>query len=67
MAVMKPLEVHVTGLPQMKAALEQLTAQRDRARSLAQALEGELETALRDLDAARAEVAHRDATMRGGG
>lgn len=30
-------------------------------------LEAELVTVLRDLDAARAEVAHRDATMRGGG
>ena len=52
------------------AALQEfarLTTERDEAMKEATTAQAELVTARRERDAARAEVAHRDATMRGGG
>jgi len=48
-------------------ALARRIAERDEAMRRVIALEAELVTVRRERDAARAEVAHRDATMRGGG
>ncbi len=49
-------------VPMILAEIATLTGERDRARSIAAGLEAELETALRDLDAARGELARLSAT-----
>lgn len=54
--------INVRGLPRVIATIDRLTSERDRARDLAAGLEAELETALRNLDAARGEIARLSAT-----
>jgi hypothetical protein len=49
-------------VPMILAEIATLTGERDRARSIAAGLEAELESALRNLDAARGEIARLSAS-----
>ena len=62
MPKMTEIAVYAADLPELRDMLAQLRDERDRARSIAVELEAQLETALRDLDAARAEIARLSAS-----